>query len=82
MSALPLQRLRAQSLARELIVHNWFVMALYDIKTSTLKQEIKCKLQTNENCKIRKMLKKKREGDIHTQIKPKESTEGKKKEKD
>ena len=45
-------------------------MALYEIKTSILKQEIKFKLQTNENYKIRKILKKKKKKkkkNTHTQ---------------
>ena len=55
-SALLLQRLRAQSLAKEWRFHKWFVMALKGIKTNTLKQETKCKPQTNGKCKIRQIL--------------------------
>jgi len=51
---LPLQRLRAQSLAREVRFHRWFVMALKGIKTNTLKHETKGKPQTNDKFKINK----------------------------
>ena len=55
-------------------------MALYEIKTSILKQEIKFKLQTNENYKIRKILKKKKKKKKeYTHTKPKQSKKKKKK---
>ena len=47
-------------MARELIFHRWFVMALKEIKTNTqnqkTKQETKDKLQTNGKYKIRQII--------------------------
>ena len=58
LSVLPLQRLWAWSLAREVRFHRWFVMALKKIKTNTLKEETKCKPQMDVKYKIRQVLRK------------------------
>ena len=55
-SALLLQRLRAQSLAKEWRFHKWFVMALKGIKTNTQKEKRKGKPQTNGKYKIRQII--------------------------
>ena len=55
-SALLLQRLRAQFLAREWRFHRWYVMGLKGIKTNTQKEKKKGKPQTNGKYKIRPLI--------------------------
>ena len=55
-SALLLQRLRTQSLARGWRFHKWFVIALKGIKTNTQKEKRKGKPQTNGKYKITQII--------------------------